>query len=62
MMFWQPASTRLPPDEGNVCAEVVGGKLAHAVAYPNLCIGGNGLSVAAFLDGITKRFGGIVAV
>ena len=41
-------------DEGNVCAEVVGGKLAHAVAYPNLCIGGNGLSVAAFLDGITK--------
>lgn len=47
-------------DEGNVCAEVVGGKLAHAVAYPNLCIGGNGLSVAAFLHGITKRFGGIV--
>ena len=41
-------------DEGNVCAEVVGGKFAHAVAYPNLCIGGNGLSVAAFLRGITK--------
>jgi len=47
-------------DEGNICAEVVGGQFAHAVAYPNLCIWGNGLSVAAFLDGITKRFGGII--
>ena len=44
MMFWQPASAGLPADEGNICAEVVGGQFAHAVAYPNLCIWGNGLS------------------
>ena len=47
-------------DEGNVCAEVVGGQFAHAVAYPNLCIGETGCPSLRFLDGITKRFGGIV--
>ena len=42
-------------DKGGIGGGIIGIKLAHAVAYPNLRIGGHCLAVAAFLRAKTQR-------